>query len=174
MFSGFSWLSLLVHSTNILSAHDIRNLVTENEMRYIFCSQGVSCLPGGTDVDIFENSWKWINSYMSKWHGSGKKRGTAVKPAVNINQNWFSNHFLEKTTLILILKDKEEKVRCCLFLCPVVGNGQRGREMIRRKDTKPKKTHAIFSNKQTDWYCWGINCIRVNTERWCWSDRVFC
>ena len=32
-----------------------------------------------------------------------------MKPAVNINQNWFSNHFLEKTTLILISKDKEKK-----------------------------------------------------------------
>ena len=58
MFSGFSWLSLLVHSTNVLSAHNIWNLVTENEMRYSFCSQGAFYLPGGTDMDIFENSWK--------------------------------------------------------------------------------------------------------------------
>lgn len=37
---------------------------------------------------------------------------------------------------------------CNLLIRSGVGNGQRGREKIKRKDTKPKT--AVFRNIQTD------------------------
>lgn len=56
-----------------------------------------------------------------------------------------------------------------LLICNGDRTGQRSREKIRRKETKPKTTWCVY--QQTDWWCWTINYIIISSERCCKIDK---